>query len=267
MNQKKRKNILPYAVLLAGVLAMLLLEWKKQVLYVAVPDGEMWYQIMSRMAAAFVCMALMCRFSLSHLIFPKKWGGRELAVILPCFAIAINNFPFLSVIGGDASIHAPVGKWLLYGLLCLSVGLFEEVAFRGCVFVICLERTKASRAPMLRVLFASVLSSAVFGLVHLMNLFAGASVESVLLQVGYSFLIGGMCSIMLVKTANVWYSVWLHAIYNFAGGVVPQLGSGTIWTTPTVILTVAISIVIVVYVFFLLFKISKEEIAKTVNGI
>ena len=120
---------------------------------------------------------------------------------------------------------------------------------------------------MLRVLFASVLSSAIFGLVHLMNMFAGASVGGVILQVGYSFLIGGMCSIMLVKTANVWYSVILHTIYNFAGGVVGQLGSGTIWTLPTVVLTVVVSIVIVVYVFFLLARVTKEEIAKTVKGI
>lgn len=226
-----------------------------------------WYDVGLRFFASAVCIALMWRFSYTHLLFPKKLKAMRFLTVLPFFAIAVNNFPFLSVLMGEASLDgASAVGYATYALICFSVGLFEELAFRGCAFMIALEQTKKiSRAPLC-VLAASVISSAVFGLVHLTNLFAGASVGFVLLQVCYSFLIGGMCSIMLVKTQNVWYCVLCHAIYNFAGGVVPELGRGTLWTVPTVILTAVVAVAVTVYTFVVLFRISAQEIEKTVKG-
>ncbi len=228
---------------------------------------NVWYEVGIRLFGAIVCIALMWRFSYMHLLVPKKPSIKRLLIALPFFAIAVNNFPFLSVLMGDASLAgATAGGYAKYALLCLAVGLFEELAFRGCVFPMALEQTKKIASAPWRVLAASVISSAVFGLVHLTNLFAGASVGFVLLQVSYSFLIGGMCSIMLVKTQNVWYCVLCHAIYNFAGGVVPELGSGTLWTVPTVVLTAVVAVAVAVYTFVVLFRISAQEIEKTVKG-
>ena len=228
---------------------------------------NLWYEIGIRLFGAIVCIALMWRFSYMHLLVPKKLSIKRLLISLPFFAIAINNFPFLSVLMGDASLAgATAGGYANYAFLCFSVGLFEELAFRGCIFPLALEQTKKIASAPWRVLVASVISSAVFGLVHLTNLFAGGSVGAVLLQVGYSFLIGGMCSIMLIKTQNVWYCVLFHAIYNFAGGVVPELGSGTLWTVPTVVLTAVVAVAVAVYTFVVLFRISAQEIEKTVKG-
>ena len=228
---------------------------------------NLWSDIGLRLLGAAVSVALMWQFSYTHLLLPKKPSVMRLLVVLPFFAIAINNFPFLSVIMGDASLQgATAGGYASYALFCLAVGLFEELAFRGCVFTIALEQTKKLSSAPLRVLVASVISSAVFGLVHLTNLFAGASVGATLLQVSYSFLIGGMCSIMLVKTQNVFFCVLCHAIYNFAGGIVPELGSGTLWTAPTVILTAVVAVAVAMYAFVLLFRIQPEEIDKTLKG-
>ena len=228
---------------------------------------SIWYEIGIRLFGAVVCIALMWRFSYTHLLVPKKPNAMRLLIILPFFVIAVNNFPFLSVFMGDASLaSATTDGYVKYALLCLAVGLFEELAFRGCVFVYALEQTKKFSSAPLRVLAASVISSAVFGLVHLTNLFAGASIGAVLLQVCYSFLIGGMCSIMLLKTENVWYCVLCHAIYNFAGGVVPELGSGTLWTVPTVVLTAVVGVAVAVYAFVVLFRISADEVERTVKG-
>ena len=226
-----------------------------------------WNEIGIRLLGTAVCIALMWRFSYAHLLVPKRPKLARLLQSLPFFAIAVNNFPFLSVAMGKASLQgAPLPHMLGYALLCFSVGLFEEMAFRGCVFVIALERAEKITSAPLRVLAASVISSAVFGLVHLTNLFAGASVGATLLQVSYSFLIGGMCAIMLVKTQNIWYCVLCHAIYNFAGGVVPTLGGGTLWTAPTVILTVVVSLIVLVYAFVVLFRISSDEPENIVKG-
>ena len=112
------------------------------------------------------------------------------------------------------------------------------------------------------VFLAIVISSVIFGLVHLVNLFSGGSAMGVILQTGYSFLIGGMCAVILVKTKNIWYCVLLHGVYNFAGGVVPECGGGDIWNTPTVILTTAIALAVAAYVIVQIFRIRPEEIAE-----
>jgi membrane protease YdiL (CAAX protease family) len=130
------------------------------------------------------------------------------------------------------------------------------------VFTAVLGR-KGNRA--VDVFWSIVISSAVFALVHLLNLFAGAGIGSVILQVGYSFLIGGMCSVVLVKTKNIWYCVILHAVYNFAGGVVPECGGGEIWDTPTIILTAVVAVLVAVYVIFMLVKIKPCEVDALLN--
>ena len=262
----KIRDILFYGIFAIGIALMLLLEWNKASWFSYEPYGQMCYEILSRLVASAVCIALLCRFSLSRLFVFKKPILSPFLVILPCFAIAINNFPILSVLMGDATLGTQATDYVMYALVCLAVGLFEELAFRGCVFTVALERMIKITSPSLRVFAACVTSSALFGLVHLANLFAGASVGYVLLQVCYSFLIGGMCAIIMVKTANIWYGVALHTIYNFAGGVVPEFGAGQIWTIPTVVLTVVVSLIVAAYVLFLLFRVRKEEIDALLKG-
>lgn len=264
--KRKTRDMLFYGIFAIGIVLMLLLEWKKTSWFGYEPYGQMHYEILSRLVAALACVALLFRFSLSRLFVFKRPILRPLLVILPCFAIAVNNFPILSVLQGDALLGTNVTDYVVYAILCFAVGFFEEVAFRGCVFTVALERTTKITSPSLRVFAACVASSALFGLVHLANLFAGASLGYVILQVGYSFLIGGMCAIVMVKTANIWYGVALHAIYNFAGGVVPEFGAGQIWTLPTVVLTVVVSLIVAAYVLILLSRVRGEEIDMLLKG-
>jgi hypothetical protein len=76
----------------------------------------------------------------------------------------------------------------------------------------------------------------------------------VLLQIGYSFLIGAMCSVVLIRTANIWLCVLLHAIFNFTGALVPICGGGVIWDAPTVIITAVIAVAVTVYMVILFIK-------------
>ena len=104
-----------------------------------------------------------------------------------------------------------------------------------------------------------VVSSAVFGLVHLVNLLEGAGIGPTVLQVGYSFLIGGMCAIVLLKTGNLIYCVLLHGIYDLGGGLIPTLGRGALWDTPTVILTAVLAVIVTAWLFFVLLRIEPKE--------
>ncbi len=217
--------------------------------------------ILTRFIAGSACLLLLIQIKRSDILSFKVRLG-HMASVLPCMAIAVNNFPFIPFFQGEVHIASHMLPIALYALLCLGVGFFEEMAFRGCIFPAVLSRLEQKQAG---VFWSIIISSAIFGVIHLLNIFNGASVGAAFLQVGYSFLIGGMCSVILVKTQNIWYCVILHAVYNFAGGVVPRLGTGEVWTLPEIILTVAVSVPVAAYVIYMLVHITEEDINKTLG--
>ena len=178
-----------------------------------------------------------------------------LPAFLPALAVVINNFPILSAISGDARLTRPE-LIPLFALDALMIGVFEEIAFRGVLFPLLLENRRGTTR---QIFCTTVAVSAVFGLVHLVNLFEGAGIGPTLLQVGYSFLIGGMCSIVLLKSGNLLLCILLHAIYDFCGGLYPTLGEGVWWDTPTVIFTALLGTAVFVWMLRILTQIKPEE--------
>ncbi len=212
-------------------------------------------------AAVFLALLLAEGFRVLNPLQKPFW--RSLLFTIPPLLVVVNNMPILSLIRGDAYIirSAPV-YWIWFGLECLAIGLFEELAFRGVIFLSLAEKRRTTRKGLF---WSLILTSAVFGAVHLINVLMGAGIGSVILQIGYSFLIGAMCSVVLLKTRNIWLCVLLHAVYDFSGNLVPTLGGGTWWDTPTVIFTVILAVATTIYLvwqFFTLDLRRVEEIYK-----
>ena len=114
--------------------------------------------------------------------------------------------------------------------------------------------------------FSIIFSSLIFGAIHIVNLFAGSGIVPVILQLGYSFLIGSMCAVILLVTKNIWFSVVIHALFNFAGGVMPTFVSNfKIWTVGEIILTVVVSLIVAAYVIKMFFKYDLEKLQKILN--
>jgi len=104
------------------------------------------------------------------------------------------------------------------------------------------------RETFLTVLVTSLL----FGIWHLFNLLDGAAFGAVLLQVGYSFLIGAMLSTVRIRTENLWLCVFLHALFDFGGLLIPTLGTGSFQDTVFWILTALAGILCTVHVLLFL---------------
>lgn len=188
----------------------------------------------------------------------QKPFWRALLFTLPPFLVVVNNMPILSMLWGDAYIvHAAPVYWIWFSLECLAIGLFEELAFRGVIFLMFAEKRHTTRKGLF---WSLILTSAVFGAVHLLNVFMGAGIGGVILQIGYSFLIGAMCSVVLLKTRNIWLCVLLHAVYDFSGTLVPTLGAGTWWDMPTVIFTVLLAVATAVYLLWQFFTLDLERV-------
>ncbi len=187
----------------------------------------------------------------------QKPFWKSLLFTLPPFLVVVNNMPILSMIWGDAYVvHTAPAYWVWFSLECLAIGLFEELAFRGVIFLMLAEKRHATRKGLF---WSLILSSAVFGGVHLINAFMGAGI-GVILQIGYSFLIGAMCSVVLLKTRNIWLCVLLHAVYDFSGTLMPTLGTGTWWDTPTVIFTAVLAVATTAYLVWQFFVLDLKRV-------
>ncbi len=202
----------------------------------------------------FLCMTLYMGY---RVFMPfRKPALRNALFVLPALAVAINNFPLIGLATGNAYITDPTGGVLLIVVYCLAIGLFEEFAFRGLFLLMILDgRRKSSK----QIFWTTALSCAVFGLVHLVNIAIGASPGATILQVGYSFLIGGMCAIVLLKTGSIWYCVLLHTVYD-VGGTILYAGGGLRWDAVTVTITAVLGVAVAVFMTVSLMRIKPEDI-------
>ncbi|MBO5415184.1 MAG: CPBP family intramembrane metalloprotease [Clostridia bacterium] len=255
--KEKVKNYIYIAALAVSMLLLVFFELFKKKIFVG-ENADATYALATRAIGGVLCLVLVFYCSYHNILKIKGRGFlRALLFTLPCWAVALNNFPIIPFFSGRAYIDAAASAIIFYAVQCLFVGFFEEMAFRGCIFMLVLGRRRKRR---LDVFWSIVISSAIFGVIHLVNILVGASPGAVLLQVGYSFLIGGMCSVVLMKTGSIWHCVLLHAVYNFCGGAVPELGGGTIWDTPTVVITAVLAVAVTVYIVVALVRIDPNEL-------
>ena len=217
----------------------------------------------ARLAGAAVVRLIgaVCLFFLLRDVGFKAWRlSKRLLLVLPLFAVAVNNLPILALASGAAVVNRAALVPLL-AVECLSVALFEEIAFRGLIlpFALC-----GFRGRKRRTFLAVVLSSCLFGLLHLVNLPSAG--PAALLQVGYSALIGAACAVMTVYSGNLPAAVIFHAVYNFCGYLVPELGAGALWDAPTIVLTAVVGVAAVLYAVLLLKKSDPAVVAYMLGG-
>ena len=167
-----------------------------------------------------------------YMIFDRNFP-KYLLWALPCFMVAFINFPISALINGTVEVVRTdlIG---LYALYIVSIAILEELIFRGVLHLLVSDYLRGKRYQYL---LTALICSLVFSLFHLTNLFEGMGVGDVLLQCLYTFLIGGMLSITMIKTNSIWLCVLIHALFDFGGLLIINLGVGNPWDTIFWILT------------------------------
>ena len=228
-----------------------------------IPGAEKDVELISIFISRAICIGipvwLMFEIKIEKL-FLLKSKITDVLLIIPFFVVVLNNIPFFPFASGELNFASDVtAKTIIFYILACFCGVaLEEIVFRGLVFSTLLRKYKDKKYC---VFFAVLISSALFGATHIVNLLGGASIGSVVMQIGYSFLIGGMCAVALYLTGCINYPIVLHFIFNL-GGLLSGYGmiSGTIWTTPTIALTAIIAVIVSVYTIILLFKGKKRDL-------
>ena len=123
--------------------------------------------------------------------------------------------PFSNFVGGlaeGAQFAMGISSWLLLTqtFATLFLAILEEVLFRFLLFSFL-----AKKMPKIAALFVQ---AAIFGLLHLLNLFGGAGVGPTFLQVGYSFANGLVCGLMWGYGGGMVLPIAYHFLFNFLQG-------------------------------------------------
>lgn len=193
--------------------------------------------------------------------FQKALSGRfglvALLMTFPALLVAVNNFPIIGVATGNVGVLADSGELVVYILFCFAIGFYEELVFRGLVFPLFYLLLKKYRKS---VFWTVAGSSAVFGIIHFINILGGAGVGATFLQAGYSFLIGAMCAICMMITGNLFVAAILHSVYDIGGLFLNYVAVGNQWDTVTVAITAVLGTIVAVYMTALCFKIPPERI-------
>jgi membrane protease YdiL (CAAX protease family) len=87
----------------------------------------------------------------------------------------------------------------------LLAGVGEELAFRGVLLRLLLPRGVGP---------AVLLSSVLFGLMHVANLAVGADWPTTLLQVTFTALAGAGYAAVRLRTGSLWPCIGLHALFD-----------------------------------------------------
>lgn len=101
----------------------------------------------------------------------------------------------------------PAHQILFFFLNMILVGVSEEFLFRGVVAQTMLEHYGTSRKGVWQ---ACLVSGAVFGAAHLVNLLA-AEPFGVLMQCLFAASLGALLTAIYYRTGNLWVTVFLHA--------------------------------------------------------
>ena len=204
--------------------------------------------IMVRSIGGFIVLYWMIIFGYGW-VFKFHKGLYAFLIMIPGFLISINNFPIIAYFSDRASLTTPVYRVYLFLIECISVGFFEEIIFRGVLLIFLLKTFSKMK---MNLIFSVVLSSMIFALSHIFNLFSGASYSDTFLQIGYSFLVGMMWAIMFLKTKNIWLTMLLHATFNFFGQVMFYLGDvNNRYDIYTVVITIILAICVAIYTYML----------------
>lgn len=217
--------------------------------------NRMLKDIIQRGSGAVAAVLLMVRAKIRLFGKPQGW-----LYLLPCLLIAVDNFRFWAYFTAETqpTLGGDVWDYVLFSLQCFSVGLFEECIFRGIIFTVLANYFSKDKRGFLK---TYVLSSLVFGAAHLFNLFGGASPVSVIMQVGYTFLTGGLFAFCLIKTKNIFCCAFVHALYNFCGLLFSEQGLGMPLPLDfgTCMTMLIVSVLVGVFVLYKVFTYSEAE--------
>ena len=136
-----------------------------------------------------LCLFLKKRKKLSiyGLCIPKHWRKKDIGWLMP-----LLTFPFANMYLQQGNQTMLQNSWIMFILMLFTVFL-EELLFRGYLLVYLLEKCRINNKWI-----RMIVSSALFGIFHIVNIFQGADILYTMIQMLCACGIG-LCLCVLVS--------------------------------------------------------------------
>lgn len=147
------------------------------------------------------------------------------------------------------SLNYTILETVIYILTMLCVGFLEEAIFRGLLF-------EAMRKDNQKI--AIIVSSATFGIGHIINLFNGSGAELLpnLLQVIYATSAGFMFVMIYCKSKSIIACIISHGLFNSLSAFSKE---ALLTTKNQIISSILLTLITSAYAIYLVFAIKKEN--------
>lgn len=180
--------------------------------------------------------------------FTQRPTWSTLAPFLPLLL-----FPLFPLFFGPGFKVTDPGEITLLVVTNLAVGFGEEATFRGVVL-----KSLAPRGLMR----AAVLSSVLFGLMHLVNIAAGGNAGNVGFQVAYTMLIGFTFAAVALVAGSIWPLVVIHFAMDFINSMQQSTSATTTQSGVDIVsglINVGVFAIFAVYGYWLLRRHLNQE--------
>ena len=212
---------------------------------------------LGRLAIAALFVFLLNRFGWLHSAgfrwadSPHRWAVIVLPTLYMCLAFPYAYTRSLTI---DLSNPAKVVATFLHAQ---TIGLVEETIFRGVIMYAFLRLWGDSQRGLAR---SILISSLLFGSLHLINLLTGAPFADVLTQTIFSIILGFFLAAVVLYAKSIWPAVVVHGLIDAAAHL-NVIGKPDLDTTLSdLLLLVAITLPVGVYGLYLLRRVETKSV-------
>lgn len=136
----------------------------------------------------------------------KELDYRNLLFCIPMVIVALSNLRY------GIHINDSLLQIVLISLEAIGVGFAEEMLFRSFLMKAIMNKSTT---------LAIVISSTIFGGIHIFNLLYGADIIMTLAQVVYAAFLGLMFSLFFYRTNNIIPCMICHSVINMTNTFLP----------------------------------------------
>lgn len=168
--------------------------------------------ILKNLVIVLYGLVLIGRYGYFRVAGVFRWIPRyPMLLVVPLYFVLLGLLPYLFFEYNFGAVK--MQDFLLLFVAMLSVGLSEEVVFRGFILPHLIKKSPSNQALMVPIGTAALL----FGVLHLLNLLQpDASVATVLSQMTYATMFGLAFGIVLLRTESLFPLGILHGLINFS---------------------------------------------------
>lgn len=152
-------------------------------------------------------------------------------------------------------------------LFCASIGLTEEFLCRGWVQNEFIERYGTTRK---KVIVSIILSSLVFGVMHITNIFAGQTLFQTIMQIIQATALGALLGSVYYRSKNIWAVAFLHGFFDFAimlsdVNLIKDCATGTVTNSIIIYQTFSTLCLSFLYIFYTVILLRKKDTHKLID--